>query len=122
VRLNSSLRINQGPILSTQPSHCFTITLCLGSQRIKTLVLLDSRASVKKLSHVHVEVIDEQPLSSGDVIYKTTPLEVRFGKHSSSIVFNIIRTPSAPAIFGLFWLERYNLQTDITLVNIIQFK
>jgi hypothetical protein len=77
---------------------------------------------VKKLSHVHVEVIDEQPLSSGDVIYKTTPLEVRFGKHSSSIVFNIIRTPSAPAIFGLFWLERYNLQTDITLVNIIQFK
>jgi hypothetical protein len=83
VQLDSLLQNNQGPFLSAQPSHCFTIPLCLGSQRLKTLVLLDSGASacfldeeftrlhkipiVKKLSPVHVEVIDGRPLSSGDV-------------------------------------------------------
>jgi hypothetical protein len=92
VWLDSSLQTNQGPFLSAQPSHCITIPFCLGSQGLKTLTLLDSRAStcfldeefirlhkihiVKKLSLVHVEVIDRRPLSSGDNIHKTTPLEV----------------------------------------------
>jgi hypothetical protein len=56
---------------------------------------------VKKLSLVHVEVIDGWPLSSGDFTHKTTPLEVRFDNHSSSIVFNIIRIPSAFVILAL---------------------
>ena len=112
--LDSSLQINQGPILSTQPSHCFTIPLCLNSQRFKTLALLDSGAStcfldekftrlhkilvVKKLTLVHIEVINKQPLSFGDVVHRTAPLEMTFGNHSSSIIFNIIRTSSAPII------------------------
>jgi hypothetical protein len=53
---------------------------------------------------MHLEAIDGQPLSSGDVIHETIPLEVKFGNHSISIVFNIIRTPSALVIFGLSWL------------------
>jgi hypothetical protein len=128
VGLDSSLQTNQGPILFAQPSHCFTIPLRLGSQKLKTLILLDSGAStfflneeftrnhkihvVKKLSLVHVEIIDGEPLSSRDVTHETILLEVRFGKHSNSIVFNIIRTPSAPVILGLSWLERYNPQID----------
>jgi hypothetical protein len=67
---------------------------------------------VKKLSLVYVEVIDGQSLSFGEVIHKTTPLEVRFGKHNSSIVFNIIRTPSVLVIFRPFLLESYNPQID----------
>jgi hypothetical protein len=59
---------------------------------------------------MHVEVIDGQPLSFGDVTYRTAPLEVKFGNHSSSIVFNIIKTPSIPVILGLSWLERYDPQ------------
>jgi hypothetical protein len=112
----------------------FTIPLRLGSQRFKILALLDSGAFacflnekftrlhkiplVKKLSPVHVEVIDERPLSSGNITYKTIPLEVKFGNHSSSIVLNIIRTSSAPVILGLFWLERYNPQINWKSKNI----
>jgi hypothetical protein len=120
VRLDSSLQINQGPFLSVQPSHCFTIPFYLSSQKLKTLAFLDFVAFacfldevftrlykipiVKKLSHVHIEVIDGWPLFSGDVTHKTMPLEVKFGNHSSSIGYNIIRTPSAPVILGLSWL------------------
>jgi hypothetical protein len=73
---------------------------------------------VKKLSPVHVEVINGRSLSSRDIIHKTTPLEVKFGNHSSSVVFSIIKTPSTPIILELFWLERYNLQIDWRLRNI----
>jgi hypothetical protein len=120
VQLDFSLQINQDLILSAQRSHCFTISLCFYSQKFKTLALLDFGTStcfldeeftrlhkypiVKKLSLVHVEVIDGQPLFFGDVTHETTPLEMRFGKHNTSIVFNIIITPSAPVILGLSWL------------------
>jgi hypothetical protein len=50
---------------------------------------------------VHVEIIDGRPLSSRDITHETIPLEVKFGNHSNSIVFNIIRIPSAPVILGL---------------------
>ena len=53
---------------------------------------------VKKLSLVHVEVIDRRLLSSGDVTYETIHLEVKVGNHSSSIVFSIIRIPLALVI------------------------
>jgi hypothetical protein len=55
---------------------------------------------------MHVEVIDGRPLSSGGIIHETAPSEVKFGNHSSSIVFNIIRIPSILVILGLSWLER----------------
>jgi hypothetical protein len=66
---------------------------------------------------VHVEVIDGWPLSSRDVIHKTIPLEVKFGNHCSSIIFNIIKTLSAVVILKLSRLERYNLQIDWKLQN-----
>jgi hypothetical protein len=74
--------------------------------------------TTKKLSSVHVEVIDGRPLSSGDVTHETAPLKVKFGNHSSSIIFNIIRTPSVPIILGLSWLERYNPHIDWKSWNI----
>jgi hypothetical protein len=67
---------------------------------------------------VHLEVIDGRPLSSRDVTHESIPLEVKFGNHCSSIVFNIIRTPSAPVILGLSWLERYNPQINWKSRNI----
>jgi hypothetical protein len=73
---------------------------------------------VKKLNLVHVEIIDDRPLPSRDVTHEIIPLEVKFGNHSSSIVFNIIRTPSTPVILGLSWLERYNTQIDWKLRKI----
>jgi hypothetical protein len=134
MRLDSSLQNKQGPFLSTQPSCCFTIPLHLGSQRLKTLALLDSGASayfldeeftrfhkipiVKKLSPLHVEVIDSRPFSSREIIHETALLEVKFENHSSSIVFNIFRTPSAPVILGFSWLERYNPHIDWKSRNI----
>jgi hypothetical protein len=50
---------------------------------------------------MHVEVIEGRSLSSRDVTHETIPLEVKFGNHSSSIVFSIIRTPSTPIILRL---------------------
>jgi hypothetical protein len=73
---------------------------------------------VKKLSPVHVEVINEQSLSSVNVIHETILLEVKFGSHSNSIIFTIIRTPSDPIILGLSWLERYNPQIEWKSKNI----
>jgi hypothetical protein len=46
MRLDCLLQTNQGPILSVQSFHCFTIPFRLGSQRFKTLALLDSRAFI----------------------------------------------------------------------------
>jgi hypothetical protein len=73
---------------------------------------------VKKLNPVHVEVIIGRPLSFGDVTHETILLEVNFGNHNNSIVFNIIRIPSAPIILGLSWLERSNPQRDWKSRNI----
>ena len=132
VRLDSSLQNKQDPFLFAQP--CFTIPLHLSSWRLKTLILLDFGAFaclldeeftrlhmnhiVKKLNLVHVEIIDGQPLSSRDVTHKIATLEVKFGNHYSSIVFKIIRSPSASIILKISWLERYNLQIDWKSQNI----
>jgi hypothetical protein len=51
-------------------------------------------------------------------MHETPHLEVTFGNHSGFIVFNMIKTPSAPIILGLSWLERYNSQIDWTSWNI----
>jgi len=129
VRLDiSTPQSNPGPFLSAQPSHCFTVSLLLGIQKLQTDALLDSGASacfldeefaklhkfslVKKPKPVHVEVIDGRPLSSGDVTHETKPLKVRLENHESSIVFNIIKTPSCPVILGLSWLDKYNPLID----------
>ena len=125
---NSRSQNQQGLPLSAQATYCFTIPLSLGSRRIQAIALLDSGVSacfldeefaklqkiplVRKAKLVHVEVIDERPLSSGSVTHETIPLEVTFQNHSSQIIFNIIKTPSNPVILGLSWLERYNPSID----------
>ncbi len=129
MRLDRSLsEDNKGPILSSNPSRCFTVPITLGSQKFKTHALLDSGASacfldeefsklnnipiVRKPEPVHVEVIDGRPLSSGDVTHETIPLDVLLDNHSSRVTFNIIKTPSNPVILGLSWLEKYNPHID----------
>ena len=118
MRLDNSIpQQKSGSILSAQPAGCFTIPLSFGPQKIKTLALLDSGASacfldkefakrhkiplVLKSKPVHIEVIDGRPLLSGSVTHESKPIEVVFENHSSFVIFNIIRTPSNPVVFGL---------------------
>lgn len=131
---NSTPQQQSGSSLSAQPAHCFTIPLCLGPKKLKTLALLDSGASacfldeefvrhhkirlIPKPTPVHVEVIDGRPLSSGSVTHESEPMEVAFNGHSSYVVFNIIRTPSNPVILGLSWLEKFNPSIDWKLRRI----
>jgi len=96
--------------------------------KLKTTILLNSRAStcfvdeefvkchkfflIQKPKSIHVEVIDEQPLSFVCITHETVPLEVTFEGHSSHIIFNVIKTPSNRIIIGLFWLKEYNPSMD----------
>lgn len=118
----------KGSYLFAQPSYCLTIPLSLGVEKLQTLALLDFGTSasfldrefvklhkislVQKSNPVHVEVIDGHPLSSGKVTHETMLLKIAFDGHRSTIIFNIIRTPSNPVILGLSWLEKYNRLID----------
>lgn len=104
------------------------VPLHLGIRELQVDALLDSGASacfidedfaklhnfplVKKLTPVHVEVIDGRPLSSGNITYETKPLKICLENHRSNIVFNVIKTPSCPVILGLSWLDKYNPSID----------
>lgn len=119
-----------GPILSSEASPCFLIPLKFKfeSCSIKAKALLDSGASacfidkdfaekyklplVCKKCPVKVEVIDGRPLLSGDVIQETKPLDVHIADHISSIIFNVIKSPSNPVVLGLSWLDKYNPSID----------
>ena len=63
---------------------------------------------IRKKIPAPVEVIDGRHLASSDVVYKTQSLEVILGEQISSIVFNIIKSPTSPIILGLPWFELYN--------------
>jgi hypothetical protein len=63
---------------------------------------------VKKSTHVSVEVIDGRTIASSAITHETTPLEFCIGKHTETIVLNIISTPHHPIILGLPWLEAHN--------------
>ncbi len=121
---------SSGPILSSEPSCCFNIPLKINfhSHNIKVKALLDSGASacfidknlvkrhnlpiVLKKSPVAVEVIDGRPLISGDVTHETKPFDIILEGHRSTIVFNIINSPSNPLVLGLSWLEMINTDID----------
>jgi hypothetical protein len=129
VRL-TNITTSSGPILSFEPSRCFNIPLKIDfhSHSIKVKALLDSGASacfidknlvkrhnlliVLKKSPVAVEVIDGIPLISGDVTHETKPLDIILEGHQSTIVFNIIKSPSNPLVLGLSWLEMINPNID----------
>jgi hypothetical protein len=129
VRL-TNITTSSGPILSSEPSRCFNIPLKIDfhPHSIKVKALLDSGASacfidknlvkrhnlpiVLKKSPVAVEVIDGRPLISGDVTHETKPLDIILEGHRSTIVFNIISSPSNPLVLGLSWLEMINPDID----------
>ena len=118
------------PILSSEPSTCFTIPLRVkfDDHSIKVSALLDSGASVyfidKDFAERHklplvtkkwpmsVKVIDGRPLVSRDVIQEIKALDIYIEQHRSIVVFNVIKSPSNPVILGLSWLDRYNLDID----------
>lgn len=126
----TSITTSSGPILSSEPSRCFNIPLKIDfhPHSIKVKALLDSGASacfidknlvkrhnlpiVLKKSPVAVEVIDGRPLISGDVTHETKPLDIILEGHRSTIVFNIISSPSNPLVLGLSWLEMINPDID----------
>ena len=119
-----------GPILSSEPSTCFTIPLRVkfNDHSIKIIALLDSRALacfidkdfaerhklplVTKKWPVSVEVIDGRPLVFGDVTQETKALDIYIDQHRSTVVLNVIKSPSNPVILGLSWLDRYNPDID----------
>ena len=115
----TNVTTSSGPILSSEPSRCFNIPLIIDfhPHSIKVKALLDSGASacfidkdfvkrhnlpiVRKKYPVAVEVIDGRPLSSGHVTHETKPLDIILEGYQSSIVFNIISSPSNPLVLGL---------------------
>jgi hypothetical protein len=129
VRL-TSITTSSSPILSSEPSRCFNIPLKIDFHPhcIKVQALLDSGAFayfidknlikhhnlpiVLKKSLVVVEVIDGRPLILGNVTHETKPLDIILEGHRSTIVFNIISSPSNPLVLGLFWLEMINPDID----------
>lgn len=126
----TSVATSSGPILSSEPSRCFHIPLKIDCHphHVKVKALLDSGAStcfidrdlvkrhnlpiVPKKYPVAVEVIDGRPLISGDVTHETKPLDIILEGHRSTIVFNIISSPSNPLVLGLSWLEMVNPDID----------
>ena len=129
VRLANNAQ-STGPILSSEPSTCFIIPLRVkfDDHSIKVSALLDSGASacfidkdfaerhklplITKKWPVSVEVIDGKPLVSGDVTQETKALDIYIDQHRSTVVFNVIKSPSNPVILGLSWLDRYNPDID----------
>lgn len=59
-----------------------------------------------------VQVIDGRSLISGDVTHQTKPLDIILEGHRSTIVFNIISSPSNPLVLDLSWLELINPDID----------
>ena len=108
-----------GPILSSEPSTCFTIPFRVkfDDHNIKVSALLDSGASacfidkdfaerhklplVTKKWPVSIEVIDGRPLVSGDVTKETKALDIYIDQHRSTVVFNVVKSPTNAVILGL---------------------
>jgi hypothetical protein len=116
----------KGLILTSKAFIFFTISLIVktDSSIIKIHALLDSGPSacfmdkdfvdhhklplVTKKNPIHVEVIDERSLVSGDVNHETNLLDIVIEGHHSIIAFNVIKSPSNPVVLSLFWLDKYN--------------
>lgn len=104
---------------------CITvpITIHVNGHSISTIVLLDSGAAGKFMSHgfaqehdislikfyssLTVEAIDGRHLGTGRVSALTTELKMQTGlRHSEMIQFYILPTPVQAVILGLAWLRR----------------
>jgi hypothetical protein len=84
----------------------------------KDFALKQSLELIGKAHPTPVEVIDGRPLTSGNVMEETQPLEVMLGDQVSHVVFNIIQCPAYPMVLGLSWFELHNLDIDWSLWRI----
>jgi hypothetical protein len=84
----------------------------------KDFALKYSLELIGKAHPAPVEVIDGWPLTSGNVMEETQPLEVMLGDKVSHVVFNIIQCPAYPMVLGLSWFELHNLDIDWSLWRI----
>ena len=130
MRLDAIKSEEKGLFISSVPTPCFTFPI-----HIKTLdcefpseALLDIGAStcfvdkdfamkhslelIKNAHPTPIEVIDEQPLASGNVIEEAQPLEVMLGDLIFHVIFKIIQCPANPLVLGLPWFELHNLDVD----------
>ena len=131
MQLDSRNPINRkGFFLPSNPAPCFTISIKIKveSLNIHAKTLLNTGVSacfmdeefahqrkievIRKKIPTPVEVIDGRPHVLGDVVYEIQPLEVILGEQISSIVFNIIKSPTSPIIFGFPWFELQNPNID----------
>jgi hypothetical protein len=55
-----------------------------------------------------LEVVDGRPISSGDVIFETMPIQLQIGQHTESIVLNATRLGHYPIILGIPWLKLHD--------------
>jgi hypothetical protein len=84
----------------------------------KDFAMKHSLKLIKKAHPTPMEVIDGRPLTSGNVMEATQPLEVMIGDQVSHVVFNIIQCPTNPGVLGLPWFELHNADVDWNLQRI----
>jgi hypothetical protein len=136
MRLDAIKSKEKGLFVSSDPTPCFIFLI-----HIKTLdcefsseALLDMGASAcfmdKDFARKHVleltekahpalvEVIDGRPVTSGNVMEETQPLEIMLGDQVSHVVFNITQCPANPVVLGLPWFELHNPDIDWNLRRI----
>jgi hypothetical protein len=78
----------------------------------KEFVMKHSLELIGKAHLAPVEVTDERPFVSGNVVEETQLLEVMLGDQVSHIVFNIIQCPANSVVLGLPWFELHNPDVD----------
>ena len=61
---------------------------------------------------IPVEIINGRPLVLGDITHETTLLDLIIKGHHSIIAFDVIKSPSNPAVLVLSWLDKYNPVID----------
>ena len=136
MRLDAPKSKEKGLFVSLDPTLCFTFPV-----HIKTLdcefsseALLDTETSacfmdknfvlkhslelIGKAYPAPREVINRWPLTSGNVMEETQPLEVMLKDQVSHVVFNIIQCPSNSMVLGLPWFELYIHDVDWNLPRI----
>jgi len=63
---------------------------------------------IKLARPMPVQVVDGRPISSGPILFETSPIPMRIGKHIELLSFYIICSPHYPVILGLSWLRLHN--------------
>ena len=54
---------------------------------------------------------DNRPHMAGPITHRTTPLSLRFGEHTETVIFLLTKL-TVPAILGLPWMDLHNPRVD----------